>query len=52
MMGLSILWFTCILLPFFSAVRTYVLTDTVECQESRFAGLTSLTNFLAIPVHG
>jgi hypothetical protein len=26
-----------------SAVRTCVLTDTVECQESRFAGLTSLT---------
>ena len=31
----------------FSAIWTYVLTDKVECQESRLpaaAGLTSLTN--------
>ena len=36
----------------FSAVRTYVLTDTVECQEPRFVGLTSLINILAIPGQG
>ena len=34
--------------PQFSAVRTYVLTDTVEYQESRFAGLTSLTNYVKL----
>jgi len=32
----------------FSVVRTYVLTDTVECHESRFAGLTSLTNYIKL----
>jgi hypothetical protein len=25
-----------------------VLTDTVECQESHFAGLTSLTNYVKL----